>query len=460
MTKRAILRRLGSAATTAALLAVPMLVAAPAHAYSSQQWALDYLKANQDWQVSKGSGVTIALLDTGVASIPDLTGRVNSGADYSEGTTSSGNGETDTDSNGHGTGMASVIAGNGTDVTGLAPSAAILPVRVAAGTNGFVASNIASAIQYAISQHVGVINLSFGGPQDLGSQVSAAIAQAVAANIVVVAAAGNDGTSVEYPAAYPGVVAVGAIDQNGQAWSQSNTGAQVALAAPGVEIYRDNNLNQQGTESGTSEATAYVSATAALIRSAHPDWTAGQVIRDLISTATPASGQAAGQRSDQYGYGVVTPLKALQASAPSDTSNPLLGAGTAPTGGSSAAPGASATSGSGTSASSSSSGSHTGLIIGVVVGIIVLIGIILLIVMLSRRGRGPKPPAGPGYGNYPQQPYQQPYQQSNPYSQQNPYQGGQGPGQSQGQDPGQGQPQSPYQQYPYGQGQPPYPPQQ
>jgi len=232
-------------------------------------------------------------------------------------------------------------------------------------------------------------------------------------------------------------VAVGAIDQSGQIWSQSNTGSQVALVAPGVNIYRDNNFGQQGTSNGTSEATAYVSATAALIRSAHPDWTAGQVIRDLISTATPGSGQAAGQRSAQYGYGVVTPLKALQASAPSDTSNPLLGSGSAPTVGSSAAASASATS-SGTAASpSSGSGSHTGLIIGVVVGLIVLVGIILLIVMLSRRGRGPKPPTGPGYGTYPQQPsQQQPYQQQPPHKQSNPY--------SQGQ----------------GQGQPPYPPQQ
>lgn len=458
------MRRLGSAATTAALLAVPVVFAAPAHAYSSQQWALDYLKATQDWQVSKGSGVTVAVLDSGVASIPDLSGQVVSGADFSSGPSSSGNGETDTDNDGHGTGMAVVIAGNGGSVTGLAPSAKILPVRIdASSASGLFAQNVAAGIQYAVSQHVGVINLSIGGHQDLGAQVSSAIAQAVAANIVVVAATGNDGTStVDFPAAYPGVVAVGAIDQSGQVWSQSNTGSQVALVAPGVNIYRDNNFGQQGTSNGTSEATAYVSATAALIRGAHPDWTAGQVIRDLISTATPGSGQAAGQHSDQYGYGVVTPLKALQASAPSDTSNPLLGPGSAATAGANVAPGASATSGS--TSAAPTSGSHTGLIVSVIVGFIVLVGIILLVTVLSRRGRGPKPPAGPGpgYGNHPQQPYQQ----SNPYAQQNPYQQGPGPGSGSDYDsgsgsaPGQGQAQSPYQQRPYGQGQPPYPPQQ
>jgi type VII secretion-associated serine protease mycosin len=406
-----------------------MVMPASAQAYSSQQWALDYLGANQAWQISKGSGATVAVLDSGVASIADLSGQVISGADYSSGTTSSGSGETDTDEGGHGTGMAVLIAGNGTNVEGLAPSAKILPVRVDAGGAGTMfASNIAAGVEYATSQHASVINLSIGNSQDFGSDVSGAIARAVAANVIVVAAVGNEGaTTVSYPAAYPGVVAVGAIDQNGQIWSQSNTGAQVTLAAPGVNIYRDNNFGQQGTESGTSEATAYVSATAALIRSAHPGWTAGQVIRDLISTATPASGQTAGQHSDQYGYGIISPLKALQASAPSDTSNPLLGSSTnASAGASSGASGAPA----------SSSGSHAGLIIGIVVGVIVLLGVVLLIVLLARRGRGPKPPAGPGSGGY-GQPYQQsPYQQqSNPYGQQNPHQ-----------------------QSTHGQGQPPYPP--
>jgi type VII secretion-associated serine protease mycosin len=373
-------------AFAAALLATPVLVASPAQAFSNQQWALTYLKADQVWQVTKGSNVTVAVIDTGVASVSDLNGQVLSGADFSAGTTSSGNGRTDTADDGHGTGMASVIAANGSQVEGLAPAAKILPVRVAVSNGAFLPDNIAAGIQYAVSRHVGVINLSIGNQQDLGTGVSAAIAQAVAANIVVVASTGNDSaTTVSYPAAYPGVVAVGAIDQNGQLWSQSNTGAQVVLTAPGVGIYRDNNLGQQGTSSGTSEATAYVSATAALIRSAHPDWSAGQVIRDLISTADPASGQSAGQRSSQYGYGVVDPLKALQASAPSDTSNPLL----SPAAGSSPSTGAS--SDASTTAAAPTSSSHTGPIIGGLVGVIVVVGVVLLIVSRSRRNRGGVP---------------------------------------------------------------------
>lgn len=425
------MRRLRSAAVTAALLAVPMVIPASAQAYSSQQWALDYLNANQDWQISKGSGVTVAVIDTGVATVPDLAGKVTSGADFSSGASSAGNGETDTDSGGHGTGMAVLIAGNGTAVEGLAPSASILPVRVMTGAGGFTDASLSAGIQYAIKQHAGVINLSLGAIE-AGSETASAITEALAANIVVVAASGNEtSSSVDFPGAVPGVIAVGAIDRSGQIWSQSNTGPQVALAAPGVNIYRDNNFGQQGTSNGTSEATAYVSAAAALIRSAHPDWTAGQVIRDLINTATPASGQTAGQRNNQYGYGIVSPLKALQASAPSDTSNPLLAASSGAS--AEASPGASSTA---SGAPAPTSGAHAGLIIGVVVGVIVLLGIVLLIVLLSRRGRGPKPPAGPGSGGY-GQPYQQnPYQQQpNPYGQQ-----------------------TPQQQNPYGQGQPPYPP--
>jgi type VII secretion-associated serine protease mycosin len=415
---------MGSAAITVALCAIPVVGTSPAWAYSSQQWALDYLKATADWQLSKGSNVTVAVLDSGVASIPDLSSNVVPGADFSNGTTSSGDGKTDTDDSGHGTGMASIIGGNGTDVSGLAPAAKILPVRIdASSTSGLFGPNIAAGIRYAVSQHVGVINLSIGGQQDLGPDVSSAIAQAVAANIVVVAATGNQdngSTDVQYPAAYPGVVAVGAIDQSGQIWSQSSYGPRTTLAAPGVQIYRDNNLNQQGTEAGTSEATAYVSATAALVRSAHPDWTAGQVIRDLISTAAPGSGQTAGQHSDQYGYGIVDPLKALQASAPSDTSNPLLGStsGGNPT----ATP---ATTPTGTTTAAAPSSSHTGLIIGVIAGVVVIVGLILLIVTLARRGRGgPKPPygSGPGQpGQYGGGGYQQsPYAQQHPYGQQPP----------------------------------------
>jgi subtilisin family serine protease len=454
--RRSALHKAGSAAALAALVALPVFTASPALAYSSQEWQLNYLNATQAWTLSQGSGMTVAMIDTGCENIPDLNGQLLSGADFSGGaTTSHGNGQDDESPDGHGTNMAVDVAGNGTNVEGLAPQAKILPVRVADSDGDFLPASLAAGIQYAISQHVQVINMALGAPTDWGTSVDTAIAQAEAANIVVVAASGNESsTSVDFPGATPGVVAVSATDQNGALWPQSNTGAQVALAAPGANIYADDADNQQGTSSGTSNSAAFVSAAAALVRSAHPSWTAGQVIRDLISTADPGSGQTAGQHSNQYGYGIVDPVKALQASAPSETSNPLLG--------SSASASASAASGAGASnspaATASGSSSSSGLIIVIVIAALVVLGIGTLIVVMAKRrggrGGGPKPPAGPGGGGYPQQ-NPNPYaQQQSPYQQQqNPY------GQAQGHG---GYPSPPQQQppAPYGYGNGGNPPQQ
>ena len=419
-------KRLGSAAIAAALFGLPLAIAAPAHADASSQWPLQYFKASQVWNISKGSGSTVAVLDTGVSSVPDTQPNLLSGADFGSGTTSTGNGQTDLD--GHGTAMAAVIAGTGTAVTeGLAPAAKILPVIINDTDLGNPPDQMAAAIQYAISQHVSVINLS----QSVGQNpvVAAAVQDALNNNIVVVASSGNESqSSVDYPAAYPGVVAVGAVDQSGSIWSESNTGSQVDLAAPGVNVPTEDLSGAAATTTGTSAATAYVSATVALIRSAHPSWTVGQVIRDLIATADPASGQTAGQHSDQYGYGIVDPLKALQASAPSETSNPLLASAGSTA---SATATAGATGGAGSTSTASSSSSSTGLVIGIVVAVVVIILIIVLIVVLSRRNKNR--PGGPGAGGpgggqppyggqYPQQnPYGQQQQQQSPYQQQNPY---------------------------------------
>ena len=425
------------------------MAASPANASVSNQWPLQTLKATQDWNITKGAGATVAVIDTGVASIPDTQGALQGGADFANGTTSSGNGQDDLD--GHGTSMAALIVGAGNVVNGLAPDAKLVPVRATTGQS-MEADSLAAAIEYAITQHVSVISISLRAPvQD--PTLASAVQAAVNANIVIVAASGDESlSSVDFPGAYPGVVTVGAVDQNGSLWASSNTGSQVTLVAPGVSVPTEDNFGDPATTDGTSASTAYVSATVALIRADHPSWTAGQVIRDLIATADPASGQSAGQHSDQYGYGIVDPLKALQAAAPTQTSNPLLG-GSAGGSTTSAAPSAGATSGN-TATASPASSSHTGLIIGTVVAVVVVILIIVLIVALNRRnrnnrgggpGNGPGAgggPGGPGGGGYawPQQP-----QQGNPYQQQNPYH----PQQQQPQPPQQYRPQGQPQQYPY-----------
>lgn len=288
------------------------------------QWPLTYLKADQVWQHTKGAGVTVGLVDSGVTPLGDTRDNLLPGADFSLGPDSSGIAHVDTDTDSHGTTMAVLIAGTGAGdgLRGLAPEAKILPVRMQQAT-GSDPVHIADAVKFAVAQHVKVINMSLGTADTPG--MAAAVKQAEAADIVVVAAAGNAGSGhVIIPGAYPGVVAAGAIDDTGARWSGSSYGPQVALTAPGVAIPVEDAAGVPKTVKGTSESSAYVTASVALVRAMHPDWTAGQTIRALLATATKAGGATDLQRNDTYGYGIVNPLAALSVGAPVAKDNPLL----------------------------------------------------------------------------------------------------------------------------------------
>ena len=307
----------------------PTVRAADAVPKPAAQWPLTYLKVDQVWQHTKGAGVTVGLVDSGVTPLGDTRDNLLPGADFSLGPDSTGIAHVDTDTDSHGTTMAVLIAGTGggDGLRGLAPEAKILPVRMQQAT-GSDPVHIADAVKFAVARHVKVINMSLGTADTPG--MAAAVKQAEAADIVVVAAAGNAGTGhVIIPAAYPGVVAAGAIDDTGARWPGSSYGPQVALTAPGVGIPVENANGVPKTVKGTSESSAYVTASVALVRAMHPDWTAGQTIRALLATATKAGGATGLQRNDRYGYGIVNPLAALSVGAPVAKDNPLL-AGAAP----------------------------------------------------------------------------------------------------------------------------------
>lgn len=311
-----------SVTSALAVVAQTLTMSLTSNMDNSSDWVTSYLDVGQVWKLSRGAGVAIAVLDTGCAPISDLAGSLEYGADYSNGPTSIGNGQID--SSGHGTEIAIAIVGKNPSFLGLAPMATILPIRIGV-TDGSQPTEFASAVRFAIERKVGVINLSFSGDLDPGTDISAMIDSAARVGIVVVAASGNDGNShIDYPAAFPGVISVGAVDHTGTIWPESNTGRQLVLSAPGVDVPSEDEFEDDGTSTGTSDAAAFVSATAALVRSEHPDWTAGQVIRVMLETALPGPGQVAGQRDDQYGYGIINPLGALEAAAPEQTSNPLL----------------------------------------------------------------------------------------------------------------------------------------
>ncbi|MEV7778674.1 type VII secretion-associated serine protease mycosin [Kitasatospora sp. NPDC088351] len=299
------------------------------------QWILRKFDVeNKVWPVSQGEGIVVAVVDSGVMQEhQDLTDQVLPGTDFSGAKT-----DGRVDSLGHGTGIASLIAGHGhgsqAGVMGLAPKVKILPVRIR--TNGespdLAQSDIALAVRYATDHGAQVINMSIGGYSRFDSQARAAINYAVSKDVVVVAAAGNGADqsgTVEYPAAFPGVVAVGAVDEQGKLWEKSTAGSEITLVAPGVEIYHASakSASSYGISQGTSDGVAYVSATAALIRSKYPGLSAGQVINRMIKSATPP-GDGSAVPNDRYGYGVVSPAKALEANPAVDggpKENPLLG---------------------------------------------------------------------------------------------------------------------------------------
>ncbi|MFI1971669.1 type VII secretion-associated serine protease mycosin [Streptomyces cinnamoneus] len=300
-----------------AVLVVP-IGSAQAETIRSQQWYLDAMHAADMWKTSTGAGVTVAVIDSGVdPELPDLRGQVLPGRDFS-----GIEGDSRSDYDGHGTEMAVLIAGtgqgnNGAGSFGLAPGVKVLPLRVINGkapaTQTLPGSAMASAIRYAADSEAKVINISMAG-LDESREEAQALDYATSRGKLVIAGTGNwgkKGNPVAYPAAHPGVVGVAAVDQDIKATQESERGPQVDLAAPGDNIVT---TCKGGTgvcrSHGTSDATALASASAALLWSAHPDWTANQVLRVLINTAGgPKSGE---KRSDTIGYGVVRPRVALQ----------------------------------------------------------------------------------------------------------------------------------------------------
>ncbi|MEV8308899.1 type VII secretion-associated serine protease mycosin [Streptomyces flavidovirens] len=436
-------KRVWSTAGVVGLTGALLLTSAPvasADYIRDAQWPLTVYNAEKVWSTSKGAGATVAVVDTGVnASHPDLTGQVLSGKDFT------GEGDPHRDRDGHGTGMASLIAGHGHGVSGsagvmgLAPKAKILPVRAPTSEHDMNTAAWAEGVRYAVDQGASVINLSFNDHGAYpGSKGAKAIQYAQKNNVVVVAGTGNDGGTVNYPAALPGVVAVTAIDESLNLWDDSNIGKGVTLAAPGAKIPRADPPSPGGyaNASGTSDATAYVSAIAALIRSKYPDLTAGQVINRMIKSASFVHHGDLKAPDDEYGYGIARPGTALTMDIPKGPKEgPLAQAPSSTTTNS-----GKASEGNGSSANQAKKkkSSSSGILVIAGIAAVVVIGGIVFAVIRSRRNRGN---GGPGGGTHPQDigypnqpPYptaQQPYptaapgqaRNSNLYGEQPPHQG-------------------------------------
>ncbi|NUK55181.1 type VII secretion-associated serine protease mycosin [Streptomyces lunaelactis] len=325
------MRRRRRLAATLAAAAFALLPATPAHADAirAQQWGLDALDTAQAWNTTEGKGITVAVLDTGVDdSHPDLAGSVLPGKDFIGFGAQRGSRAWAR----HGTAMAGIIAAHGhgsgreDGVLGIAPEAKILPVRVilegtdkarekARNTRG---TALAQGIRWAADQGADVINLSLGDDSESAHPEAgedAAVQYALAKGSVVVASAGNGGEKgdhISYPAAYPGVIAVTAVDRNGTHAAFSTRRWYATVSAPGVDIViadPDRNYYQGW---GTSAASAFVSGAVALVRAAHPGLAPAQIKKLLADTAR--SGPKGG-RDDAKGYGIVDPVAAIKAGA-------------------------------------------------------------------------------------------------------------------------------------------------
>jgi hypothetical protein len=340
-TPRTLGRALAAGGLAAALGLLPALPAAGAvnapgdSIRDSQQWVFNMMNVQPAWQVTEGSGVTVALIDSGVDSNVSVLsgGTVISGPDLTGLHTSPQNPNWGS----HGTWMASIIAGHGTDggfdgVMGIAPEAKILSIRVIPdkGDPGYRAYNdepeqtiqdeLAEGIMTAVKDHAQVISMSIGYSAPSGV-VRNAITYAYQHGTVLVASSGNSGGNdtrhgngspglapVSFPAEYPGVLGVGAVTIAGTQASFSSGNLSVRVAAPGKGVPAQGRNGSYYTVDGTSPACALVAGVAALIKSRYPKISPALVTEALTATAqqTPA-----GSYDVNTGFGIVDAGAAL-----------------------------------------------------------------------------------------------------------------------------------------------------
>ncbi|WP_116022204.1 S8 family serine peptidase [Thermomonospora umbrina] len=421
-----------AAATLAiALAGVPTAAAGavPSPNVNQQWWFDSWAIERQVWPLTQGDGVTVALIDSGVnASLPDLRNVVLPGKDVTGGGTD-GRKDIDEEAFGHGTGMASLIAsqGTGTGFVGIAPGVKILPI-----TNRDLGdATLVPAIRFAVDRGAKVINISqasAAGPRECPPAVQSAIAYAAQKDVVILAGAGNTGDThnvPNFPASCPGVVGVGAIDNRGVPWKSSQRQDYVTVAAPGSGIpalSRDGRVWPQGD--GTSHATALASGAVALVRSRYPNMSARDVVQLVTNTAVDLGPKG---KDDMTGFGGISIRRALRQKVPANAPNPVYERldrvlAQSSSGGSGA--------GSGPSAAEEDTGSGNGGLIKIAAIVMIGIGVIGAPITIAydrrkKRNRNlpPPPPSysgGPGPGMPPsfgggQQPYGQAPQGQPPY---------------------------------------------
>lgn len=322
---RGVTRTVIAAALVAAAIGVPTvaIAAPPPAAPTSRERAVDLVRSREywldaygirdAWATTRGKGITIAIIDTGIDSgVADLAGAVVGGADFSGlGFT---NGQKPVGRNGaeHATMVASLAAGRGTGATsgiiGSAPQASLLSLSIGFDANEKDSdAQIADAVRWAVDNGADVINLSLTrNTLEWPESWDDAFLYAMENDVVVVAAAGNRGggtVEVGAPATMPGVLTVSGVDANGAAsWNASSQGITIGVAAPSEGLVGVVPGGRYVSWSGTSGATPIVAGIVALVRAAHPELDAANVINRITSTAKDVGPKGA---DFTYGFGLV-----------------------------------------------------------------------------------------------------------------------------------------------------------
>ncbi|MFJ4428014.1 type VII secretion-associated serine protease mycosin [Streptomyces galilaeus] len=345
-------------AATATLLTTATVLAPPAEAagklpysdqcqfpnglYPGRPWSLQRVLLDELWSRSKGKGVRVAVIDTGVdVKNPQLASAVDAKSgrnllpkgikDENGDPIERGKEDGTTDTVGHGTKVAGIIAARpvaGTGFVGLAPEATIIPIQQNDAEGHGDTGTLSQAIRHAITAGAQVINISQDTSKAVrpDSGLKSVIDEALAKKIVVVASAGNDGlggnVKETYPASFKGVLAVAASDRNNERASFSQSGDFVGVAAPGVDMISTVPQGGHCSDNGTSFSAPYVAGVAALIKARHPDWTAAQVVAQIEQTAE----RTIAGHDRLVGWGVVDPVRALtEDDHPIESPNPQDG---------------------------------------------------------------------------------------------------------------------------------------
>jgi subtilisin family serine protease len=278
-------------------------------------WGIDKIDAELVWPGgNEADPVKVGIIDTGISNKhPDLLANVKGGVNTINPLKSWN------DDNGHGSHVAGIVAAlnNSVGVVGAGPAADLYAIKVLNSSGSGYLSDVIEGIDWAIANKMQVINMSLGTVSDVPS-LHDAVKAAKNVGIVVVAAAGNSGGSVNYPAAYEEVIAVSAIDQNNMIASFSSRGPEVDLAAPGVSIYSTYKGTGYATLSGTSMAAPHVAGSAALVLNtpvgaydvnANGKWDPDEVQKKLQDRAIDLGDTGF---DSLYGWGLINAYSAVQ----------------------------------------------------------------------------------------------------------------------------------------------------